>query len=381
MKDPTAERDLVVHLARFAGALRRAGVTLGMHEEMDALAALTRLDLLERDEVRWGLRSALRIRRRDWVLFDVLFDRWWSQAPRSDNPSVDRVVDPPEAGRTPSQAVRAIQPIPAARPANQADIDGTMPGYSPDERLRHKPFDACTDQDLAAMERLLRRLSPPSVAARRSRRLVPVSGRGRVDIRRSLRRAVGTQGDILWLARRAHPRDEPRYVVLVDTSGSMDPHSRFLLAFILSLKRVVKRVEVFAFNTSLTRLTPWLRLGSLRPCLERLAAEVPDWSGGTRIGECLTEFVARYLESAVDARTEVVILSDGLDCGDPEVLVRAMRTLRRRARQVTWLNPLLGDERYRPEARGMAAALPFLDRFAPAHDLASLERAFARTAS
>jgi uncharacterized protein with von Willebrand factor type A (vWA) domain len=185
---------------------------------------------------------------------------------------------------------------------------------------------------------------------------------------------VGTGGEVLALARRARAVEEPRLVVLCDTSGSMDAHTRFLLAFIVALKRVARRTEAFAFNTALTRLTPWLRPGKMNLTLERLAAGVPDWSGGTRIGASLAEFVARHQDGLVDGRTVVVILSDGLDRGDPDVLVGAMRAIRARARRVIWLNPLLGDPRYRPLARGMEAALPFIDHFVPAHNLESLER-------
>ena len=160
-----------------------------------------------------------------------------------------------------------------------------------------------------------------------------------------------------------------------------DPHTRFLLAFILSLKRVARRTEVFAFNTTLVRLTRWLTPGKVGPTLDRLAAGVPDWSGGTRIGECLAEFVARYLDETVQNKTAVLILSDGLDRGEPAVLAAAMRAIAARAGQVIWLNPLLGDPRYRPEARGMEAALPFVDSFVPAHNLESLERVLTRFAA
>jgi uncharacterized protein with von Willebrand factor type A (vWA) domain len=164
----------------------------------------------------------------------------------------------------------------------------------------------------------------------------------------------------------------PRLVFLCDTSGSMSAHSRFLLAVALALKRVAPRTEVYAFNTALTRLTPWVTPAKIALTLERLAAGVPDWGGGTRIGECLTAFVDR--PGAIDGRTVAVILSDGLDRGDPSQLRAAMRRLRARARKVIWLNPLLRDPRYRPDARGMEAALPFVDHFAVAHDAASLER-------
>ena len=154
----------------------------------------------------------------------------------------------------------------------------------------------------------------------------------------------------------------------------MDPYARFLLSLVLSLGRVVRRAEVFVFNTSLTRLTPWMSPGKINLTLDRLAAGVPDWSGGTKIGECLQDFASDYATSAVDSRTAVVIVSDGLDRGNPEKLEHAMAAIKTRAGKVIWLNPLKGDDRYQPLARGMAAALPYLDHFESAHNLASLER-------
>jgi uncharacterized protein with von Willebrand factor type A (vWA) domain len=155
----------------------------------------------------------------------------------------------------------------------------------------------------------------------------------------------------------------------------MDPHTRFLLAFVLSLPRVVRSLEVFAFNTELTRLTPWLSRRRVREVLEQVREAVPDWSGGTRIGQCLETFVRDHLASTVNSRTVVLVLSDGLDRGEPERLAGAMRAIRAAARRVVWLNPLMGDPRYEPTARGMQAALPYVDRLAPAHNLESLERA------
>jgi uncharacterized protein with von Willebrand factor type A (vWA) domain len=209
---------------------------------------------------------------------------------------------------------------------------------------------------------------------RRSRRLEPVRGRGRPDLRHSFRRAVATGGEMIRLAHRARTLDEPQVVVLCDTSGSMDVHVRFLLAFVLALKGVAKKTEVFAFNTSLTRLTPWLSPGRIVRTIERLAVDLPDWSGGTRIGESLMEFATKHLPQTVSSRSVVVILSDGLDRGDTSLVASAMRTIRAKARRIIWLNPLAGDPRYQPTARAMEAALPFIDRLAPAHNLESLER-------
>jgi uncharacterized protein with von Willebrand factor type A (vWA) domain len=363
--------DLVVHLARFAGELRAAGMRVAVGDEVDALRGLVRVDIGDRDEVREALRCTLKVRPPDAAAFDALFDRLWSGAGRAaPRPATPRIRHGPGNPRAASPSPVADRE-PGAAGAEEAE--GEEPGYSRDALLRTKPFDRCDERDLARMERLLVRLAE-RLATRRARRLVPSAARGSADLRRSLRRALSTGGELLSLARRARPVETPRLVVLCDTSGSMDAHARFLLAFVRALKRVAKRTEVFAFNTELVRITPWLSSGRQAAVLAHLAAAVPDWSGGTRIGESLAEFAERHLAELVDARTVVMILSDGLDRGDPELLARAMRRIHDRARRVIWLNPLLSDPRYEPTARGMAAALPFVDRLAPAHDLETLER-------
>ncbi len=374
------DRDVVERLARFAGRLRERDVGVGLSDEIDGAAALLLVDLDDSDEVRYALRTALKVRRSDWDTFDELFRDFWAAEGAPASPTVDPAqprAEPPRARRNgPALAWRWLQAV--APPAGQRDREaaaGDTPGYSSDVLLRRKPFDDWCADDLPAMERLLARAAR-RMKCRPSRRLVPVGGRsdGRVDLRRSFRRAVGAGGEFLALARRDRAVERPDVVLLCDTSGSMDPHTRFLLTFALSLRRVVKRCEVFAFNTSLTRLTPWLKPGKMESTLDRLAAGVADWSGGTRIGASLDEFVTRYLGVLVSTRTVVVVLSDGLDRDNPTLLAGAMRAIRDRARRVVWLNPLLGDDRYRPEARGMRAALPFVDDFVPAHNLESLER-------
>ena len=367
-----ADDDLIVHLGRFAGVLREHRIDVGIGDEVDAAKALTMIDLMDRSEVRRALQIALKIRPPDRAVFDMLFAQLWTVSQ-----AVRRSVEPRDRRATGGALPRGkadhgadvpIEHDSGRRPAT----DGSTPGYTRDLVLRRKPFEECSARDLADMERLLERLAP-RWAARRGRRLKPVRGRGLPDIRRSFRRAASTGGEMLSLARRARALDQPRIVVLCDTSGSMDLHVRFLLAFVLALKRVARTTEVFAFNTSLTRLTPWLSPGKVAYTIERLAADLPDWSGGTRIGESLMEFVTKY-EQLVTPRSVVVILSDGLDRGDTTMVAEAMRRLHAKARRIVWLNPLSGDPRYEPTARAMQAALPFIDRLAPAHNLESLER-------
>ena len=363
--------DAIVHLARFTTALRSRGVPIGVGDEVDAIRALTLVDVADSDEVRRALLVALKIRARDRAIFADVFDRDWSVADAADCRRAE-----PTASAPAGPALGALRRADSAVGFHE-DEDGTAgneaAAYSPDVALRRKPFEECSAGDLAEMERLLDRWMP-RWAARPSRRLTPARSGGIPDIRRTFRRTVATDGEMLPLARRKRAIDEPRLVVLCDTSGSMDAHVRFVLAFILALKRVSRRTEVFAFNTSLTRLTPWLSPGRILSTLERLAAGVSDWSGGTRIGESLAEFVAKYQSELVDRKTVIVIVSDGLDRGDTTLVAAAMRALSAKARRIVWLNPLSGDPRYEPTARAMQAALPFIDRFGPAHNLESLER-------
>ncbi len=375
-------KDIVIHLARFCGALREAGIVVTLGDEIDAAESLAHVDIGDRAEVRLALMASLKVEPRAWPAFDYVFDRFW----RPDGPRREGETQPRrkrrQAPRTwPGQdnpltaLARTIAERGRVGPVDDDEApgpDGGRPGYSPRALLRRKSFEQCSADELAAMERLIEQVAR-QLATRRSRRLVPSPRGAAIDLRRSFRRALARDGEFLDLARRDRAVERPRIVFICDTSGSMEPYSRFALAFILSLGKVARRTEIFALNTSLTRLTPWITAGNLTATLARFARNVEDWSGGTRIGECLTDFAHDYLRQVVAGDTSVLIFSDGLDRGATESLETALLAIRRRARRVIWLNPLMGDPRYRPEARGMKAALPHIDHLVPAHNLESLE--------
>jgi uncharacterized protein with von Willebrand factor type A (vWA) domain len=359
---------VLAQLARFAAALRAGGARVALGDQMDAAVALSLVDLLDRAEVHRALRIALKLPPEAWELFDRLFEEYWDGAAGAgaEAPTTEKRRGPLQ-WRWDGMRVRLV-----AREDDEDEApEGDTPSYSPEPMLRRKPFEQCSAAEIAALERMLERLVP-RLAARRTRRLVPVHGRGRVDLRRSFRAALKSDGDLVRLARRAHALEEPGLVVLYDTSGSMDGYTRMLLAFTFALRRTIRRVEIFAFNTSLVRVTRMISPADVVRTLEKLAAEVPDWSGGTRIGACLAQFNARFRDALINRHTTVMIVSDGLDHGDAELLGGAMRTLRERARRIVWLNPLLGDARYRPEAEGMRAALPYVDHFGAAHNFDAL---------
>jgi len=378
--------DLPLAMARLGGALRARGVAATVRDEIDAVTALALVDRTDREEVRSALRIALKVPRAAWAAFDHLFAAFWTG---------EEMTAPPDVAAPPPKRERAAPPRllrwdPARRQMAVPDEDeeadrpgetreGERPAASPEALLRRKSFDAAawSAAELLAMERMMARLAR-RLATCRSRRLVPIAGtaRGRQDLRRSYRLALGTGGELLRFARRARAVEEPHLVFLCDTSGSMDAHTRFLLMFVLALRRTARRADLFVFNTELVAIDLGRDVvpGKVQLSLDRLAARVPDWSGGTRIGASLAAFAERHLPRLGGSKTVVIVLSDGLDRGEPALLAAAVRRIRARVRRLVWLNPLLGDARYEPIARGMAAALPFIDCLAPAHNVESLER-------
>lgn len=387
-------RDLVTATVRLGRALREQGVPVGPAEAADAVRALEAVDLADREEVRWALRAILTTRVEDFPAFDDCFARVWAGAERfPEEPSarLEDVADRRPAGEEGPPA----RLLPGAHGAPKPLLERWTPGEasrdddeeltglaaSDAEVLMRKDFGTFAANQLDEVARLAARVAR-RLALRVDRRRRATTRHEQVDLRRTLRGALRTGGDMVALAWRQRRRRKPRLVLLLDVSGSMDLYSRFLLLFLYALQNGFRRVETFTFGTRLTRITDGLRGRPFTLALGRLAEDVRDWSGGTRIGESLAAFNQTWAERCVDRRTIVFVLSDGLDTGEPDLLAGELARLGRRAARLVWLNPLLGSPDYRPLTRGMAAALPHLDGFAPAHNLESLsrlERYFART--
>jgi uncharacterized protein with von Willebrand factor type A (vWA) domain len=191
-------------------------------------------------------------------------------------------------------------------------------------------------------------------------------------LRRSVRQSLKTGGELVDLAFRQRKQKKTKLTVLCDVSGSMDMYSRLLLQFVYGLQNSFGRVETFVFSTHLARITTHLKDNSFTEALARLETNVGGWSGGTLIGGSLRQ-LRREWGSVIDRRTIVIILSDGWETGEPEELARELAAIENRAGKLIWLNPLLGNPSYRPVARGIRAALPHVDLFAPLYDLASLK--------
>ena len=244
--------------------------------------------------------------------------------------------------------------------------------YSADELLRTRDFARFGPDELRRARALVDRIAIAS-PRRRSLGDRPARDGRRVDLRRTLHRSLRTAGlpvERAWRAPRTVPR---RLVFLVDVSGSMEPYARAMTMFLQAATRAGRHVEAFTFGTRLTRLRPYLAGRDPDRALERAAQAVPDWAGGTRIGENLKAFNDVWGRRALSRGAVVVVVSDGWERGDPTLLGNEMARLHRAAHTVVWVNPLAGGAGYRPLVAGMAAALPHVDRFLPGHDLRSFE--------
>ena len=376
-----ARTDIIERVTGFCRLLRARGIRVTPAESIDAVRALSLVDLGDRLDLHFALRTLLTTRRDELSLFDALFAEWWDAPGLKD--AKPKASDAARAARRESRPSSAAQENNAGSPAltrwakagEAVDDEAFAVVASPSttaSRAR-KDFAAFENTDLAELQRLTSMLAR-RLNARRSRRWKPASGGSgaRADLRRTLRLSLKTGGDPLELARRERKLRRTKLVALCDVSGSMDLYSRFLIQFLYALQHSFARVETFAFSTRLVRITEALARDTYRTALDTLAQSETGWSGGTKIGGSIAEFVATW-PRLVDRRTVVIILSDGWDTGEPEVLGEALRAIHRRAGRVVWLNPLLGSTSYQPLTRGMQAALSHVDVFAAAHNLASLE--------
>jgi uncharacterized protein with von Willebrand factor type A (vWA) domain len=355
-------------LVEFGELLRARGVDARTGGVVDALRALEAVGVGSREDAYWAMRCTLTSRQEEIELFNQAFQEFWDF--RQEDflaPEIGSHQDPTAAILRPS-----AKPMDAAGEGPAASEAEVGASWSPIERLRQRDFAAYDPRESRLARTLIRRLAD-SGPLRRSRRLDKAST-GRVfDQRRTLRSALRTLGPPFarwWRRRKLVPR---RVVFLVDVSGSMEPYARAMMMFLQVMIRAGSGVEAFTFGTRLTRVTRHLQGRDLDRALRAASLAVPDWSGGTRIGENLAAFNASWGRRGWIRGAVVVLISDGWERGDVQLLEEAMRRLHRAAHTLVWVNPLAGDLGYQPLARGMATALPFIDVFLPGHNLQSLE--------
>jgi uncharacterized protein with von Willebrand factor type A (vWA) domain len=391
-------RRLLHESVGFGRALRAAGLHIDLAAAVDFARALPLVDIGSREQVHAAGETVFVRRRDDRETYDTVFDRWWRargrrsgdlQAPALQHPdgseadgedSTGQAKPQPGDERISSRPDEWGVPIPSAGDDDEGDsdeVDGIVvapDAYSRGEMLKHREFDRMTPAELRDAERLVDELVP-RLERRRTRRYELHSHGRRLAPRAMFRRNLGTGGQLMaWVWRR--PVKEPRsLVVLCDISGSMERHSRLLLRFVQALSASSEvRAESFVFGTRLTRVTRLLRDKDRDRALARVSDAVNDWAGGTRIGESFRSFNQQWARRSLRSSGVVIVVSDGWDRGDPNLVAAETARLRRNCHRLVWLNPLAGTPGYQPLAGGMRAAYPYIDDFLPAGTVASLER-------
>jgi uncharacterized protein with von Willebrand factor type A (vWA) domain len=350
-------------LLHFGRLLRQLGLDVHTGRMLDASEALTHVDLGSRDQVFHTLRALLVHRHEDLLVFDRAFDTFWSTARNADASASRQTAgsSPREGGL---QLVSHSPPAPADEaPEGAEEVSEVLLAWSDAARLADKDFATFTATETQLARTALDRLSW-NPGLRRTRRWVRGRGR-RLDLRR-------TGGDIVVLPTRTRKLTPRPLVMLCDVSGSMERYSRMLMQFAHALGQRHQRVELFLFSTQLTRITHDIRLKGVDQAIAAAARRVPDWSGGTRIGEALRQFHQRWGRRVLHRGPVILLVSDGWDRGEPSVLRDQVARLQRSCHRLIWLNPLIGTLDYEPLTRGLVAAKPFVDDFLPARTLTDL---------
>jgi uncharacterized protein with von Willebrand factor type A (vWA) domain len=364
---PEQRASLIVAFCRF---LRPQGFHAGMRQMITALDA-ARIIGPDAQSLRFALQAALCTNGEEWERFPRLFRQFWDEAqpdPRTVPGENKRRTKEESYEREEGATIFSGQVGPEG--SGSQGTQRAIYGASAQQRLRKVDFSEIPSDDLPALEeiaiRLLRRMF------RRVCRRLAISTRAtRVDLRRSIRRSIAYGGEPLTLAYKARRLVRNNFLILIDISGSMNFYSMFLVRFAYALQSQFDRVQVFLFSTGVVPISDLLRGGNLKEAMQRLSQRAAGWSGGTRIGESLNQF-RRDHGRLLNGNTVLMILSDGWETGAPELLGDEMRAASQRVFKTIWLNPLLGLKEYQPVTQGMVAALPYVDVFAPAHNLDSL---------
>ena len=375
---PAPPGAIAANVMHFARLLRRAGLPVGPAATEAAQRALALIDIGNRTQVQTALRTTMTRRREHREVFDQAFSLFWRDPTAAEQAVAMALLQaqkyrkperPPPAGRRVAEAFASPRDRPLETQPPHIDVALTV---SDRERLQQLDFEAMTAEEIAEAKREIRSLTLP-LDMRRTRRRRPDSTGPAIDLRRTIRGSLRTGGEILTLARTRRISRPPPLVVLCDISGSMARYTQVLLHFLHAVTNDRDRVSVFLFGTRLSNVTRQLRLRDPEVAFQMISHLVPDWSGGTRIGEALATFNKIWARRVLGQNAVVLLITDGLDREGAKGLPENMDRLHRSCRRLIWLNPLLRWSGFEPKSQGIRAMLPHVDEFRPVHNLASLK--------
>jgi uncharacterized protein with von Willebrand factor type A (vWA) domain len=374
---------LAENIMHFARVLRGAGLPVGPGQVLDALEAAQTGCLTRKNDFHAALHSVFVKRHEHDPIFEQAFHIFWRKPKMMEQliqllfPQISRPVNDKKKQAGHRRLAEALfdetRPMHAQReePPGELELDANYT-FSSQELLRKKDFEQMTVEEQVRAKQAIAALRAERLRIR-TRRFSAMRHGERIDLRRTLKSSVGSGGDLINLQFKRRKLREPPLAVLCDISGSMSNYSRMFLHFLHALLNDRDRVHVFVFGTRLTNITRELKRKDVDEAMEKVSVAVKDWSGGTRIGESIKAFNYLWARRVLTQGAHVILMSDGLDREEVSTLSEEMARLRRSARRIIWLNPLLRYAEFEPRAAGVRAIMPHVDEFRPVHNLASLE--------
>ena len=376
------QRTLPQEINAFCHLLKQMDINVTTTNQISFCRSLELIDIAQRDDFYNTARTNLIANESDRETFDLAFNLFWKY-PRPTPQSLE-----PDDDDAPSTDESLLQELADAAQADGEDFSvnewlelndeetdeedtGDTIAYSPDDVLTQKDFSKLSPEEIEKAREAIAKFAALLATKLSRRKELAVKGKT-IDFRRSWRKNIAYGGEPLTLVHKRRKIKKNKILLLCDVSGSMDCYSKFLIQFIYGMQQEIKEIEVAVFSTRLTNITGLLRRKGVEEGLREMAEVVPDWSGGTKIGESIIGFYREFARSFTANRSVVILISDGWDQGDADVLQRSMEMLNRHAYKLIWLNPLLGSSGYQPVCRGIRTALPYVDYFLPAHNLESL---------
>ncbi len=359
---------LTESVVAFAQFVRSHGLNVGIQETQDALNAANSGLLLNRLSLNYSLKAIFCTSPEDRHIYDRLFSLYWDTNPIDLRENKNKTTI---QGAVKKKTNNTLVLMGSGKTPESFEEAKTVSGANEVERLRKTDFSKVSEVEARKLEEIAQRLFK-EIALRLRRRMKESPTEGKINLRRTIRRSISYGGEPLELFRRAKKPKKQRLIILLDVSGSMDKYSFFLLRFIVALREHFRQLEAFVFSTTLVRISKAIQHNQIDSVLKLLNQQTDNWSGGTKIGECLEVFCDKYGKRILNGSPTVLILSDGLETGSVDKLAEQMQRIHRRAKKVVWLNPLKGMQGYEPIARGMVAAMPSVDEFRAAHTLNSL---------
>ncbi len=366
------------HVVSFCRYLRKHKFKLGASDEALALQALSKVVLSDSEVFRLTLRSTLVKNLPQLILFDQHFEKYWEELAKAINSKKKTVEEETLKKKTLADEAQkrgqaSLQALKSWLYGNQSSEEKEVPGYSFGKTIQQKDFSLFNSEEMSEVNNLVKSIGK-ILANRHNRRYQRGKSGDLFDLKSSIQKNMRKGGDIVEMAFKKKQKRKLRIVLLCDISKSMDLYSRFLIQFIYAFQNTYTKIETFIFGTELNRVTEQLRRQEYTEALEALRENFYDWSGGTRIGECLADFNKNYTSKIINQNTIFLIMSDGLDTGDSNLIAPNLKRIQRKANKVIWLNPIAGNPDYKPSTKGMKEALPFIDVFTSGHNLESLRK-------